>query len=113
MPCCSATGTCPLLVPLVGSCSSLRQASNFAADRGPSSNLKAVDIQVRPVHHWQATRVKAHVFLSMLVYYVEYHMRIALPRSCSPIISCSCGGDIANSREFAASGRLPAFCWFS
>jgi hypothetical protein len=70
MPCCSATGICPLLVPLVGSCSSLRQASNtmnFAADRGPSSNLKGVDMQVRPMHHWRATRVKVHVFLCMLV----------------------------------------------
>jgi transposase len=51
---------------------------NFAADRGPSSNLKGVDMQVRPMHHWRAARVTAHVFLCMLVYYVEYHMRIAL-----------------------------------
>ena len=40
--------------------------------------LKGVDIQVRPVHHWLATRVRAHVFLCMLAYYVEHHMRIAL-----------------------------------
>jgi hypothetical protein len=40
--------------------------------------LKGVDMQVRPVHHWLATRVKAHVFLCMLAYYVEHHMRVAL-----------------------------------
>lgn len=40
--------------------------------------LKGVDLQVRPVHHWLAERVKAHVFLCMLAYYVEHHMRAAL-----------------------------------
>ena len=35
-------------------------------------------MQVRPVHHWLSTRVKAHVFLCMLAYYVEHHMRVAL-----------------------------------
>ncbi len=37
--------------------------------------LKTVDLQVRPVHHWLADRVRAHVFLCMLAYYVEWHMR--------------------------------------
>ena len=40
--------------------------------------LKGVDMQVRPIHHWLSTRVKAHVFLCMLAYYIEHHMRIAL-----------------------------------
>ena len=40
--------------------------------------LKGVDMQVRPVHHWLGDRVKAHVFLCMLSYYVEFHMRRAL-----------------------------------
>jgi transposase len=40
--------------------------------------LKGVDMQVRPIHHWLAARVKAHVFLCMLAYYVEHHMRAAL-----------------------------------
>ena len=40
--------------------------------------LKGVDMQVRPVHHWLVHRVKAHVFLCMLAYYVEHHMRTAL-----------------------------------
>ena len=37
--------------------------------------LKSVDLQVRPIHHWLAPRVRAHVFLCMLAYYVEWHMR--------------------------------------
>src|SRR5262249_44304189 len=40
--------------------------------------LKGVDMQVRPIYHWLSTRVKAHVFLCMLAYYIEHHMRIAL-----------------------------------
>jgi transposase len=41
-------------------------------------SLKSVDLKVRPIHHHQAGRVKAHVFLCMLAYYVEWHMRRAL-----------------------------------
>jgi hypothetical protein len=40
--------------------------------------IKTVDLQVRPVHHWLAERVRAHVFLCMLAYYLEWHMRRAL-----------------------------------
>ena len=37
--------------------------------------LKTVDLKVRPIHHRLAERVKTHVFLCMLAYYVEWHMR--------------------------------------
>jgi Transposase DDE domain len=37
--------------------------------------IKTVDLQVRPVRHWLASRVRAHVFLCMLAYYLEWHMR--------------------------------------
>jgi transposase len=40
--------------------------------------MKGVDLQIRPIHHWLADRVRAHVFLCMLAYYVEFHMRRAL-----------------------------------
>jgi hypothetical protein len=38
-------------------------------------SLKTVDLHVRPIHHRLAERVRAHVFLCMLAYYVEWHMR--------------------------------------
>jgi len=41
-------------------------------------SLKSVDLKVRPVYHRLAGRVRAHVFLCMLAYYVEWHMRRAL-----------------------------------
>ena len=37
--------------------------------------IKTVDLHVRPIHHWLADRVRAHVFLCMLAYYLEWHMR--------------------------------------
>ncbi len=39
--------------------------------------IKTVSLQVRPVHHRTAQRVRAHIFLCMLAYYVEWHMREA------------------------------------
>lgn len=39
--------------------------------------LKTVDLQIRPIHHRLAGRVKAHAFLCLLAYYVEWHLRQA------------------------------------
>jgi len=41
-------------------------------------SIKTVDLHVRPVFHYNANRVRAHVFLCMLAYYVEWHMRARL-----------------------------------
>jgi transposase len=40
-------------------------------------SLKTLDLNVRPIHHRTADRVRAHIFLCMLAYYVEWHMREA------------------------------------
>jgi transposase len=40
--------------------------------------FKTVDLKVRPIHHRLEGRVRAHVFLCMLAYYLEWHMRRAL-----------------------------------
>jgi transposase len=41
-------------------------------------SMKTVDLNVRPVFHYSEQRVRAHVFLCMLAYYVEWHMRARL-----------------------------------
>lgn len=41
-------------------------------------SLKSVDLQIRPIHHRLPDRVRAHVLLCLLAYYVEWHMRRAL-----------------------------------
>jgi transposase len=38
-------------------------------------SLKGVDLKIRPIHHRLEDRVRAHVLLCMLAYYVEWHMR--------------------------------------
>jgi hypothetical protein len=40
-------------------------------------SLKTVDLKVRPIHHRTAHRVRAHILLCVLAYYVEWHMREA------------------------------------
>jgi transposase len=40
--------------------------------------IKTVDMNVRPVYHWLEDRVRAHVLLCMLAYYLEWHMRQSL-----------------------------------
>jgi len=40
--------------------------------------LKTTDLDIRPIFHWLSPRVRAHVFLCMLAYYLEWHMRKAL-----------------------------------
>jgi hypothetical protein len=44
--------------------------------------MKSIDLQVRPVHHRLADRVRAHVFISMLAYFVRWH----LERAWAPLI---------------------------
>jgi transposase len=38
-------------------------------------SLKTIDLKVRPIHHRTADRVRAHIFLCLLAYYVEWHLR--------------------------------------
>ena len=40
--------------------------------------MKGIDLLVRPIHHRTEDHVRAHIFLCMLAYYVEYHMRKSL-----------------------------------
>ena len=37
-------------------------------------SFKSIDLKVRPIHHYLADRVRSHIFLCMLAYYVEWHM---------------------------------------
>jgi transposase len=41
-------------------------------------SLKSIDLHVRPIRHWNDDRIRAHVFVCMLAYYVEWHMRAKL-----------------------------------
>src|SRR6202034_1861995 len=57
--------------------------------------IKTVDLELRPVFHWTAPRVRAHVLLCMLAYYLEWHMRQPL----APMLFDD------HDRAIAAAGR--------
>jgi hypothetical protein len=65
-------------------------------------SLKTVDLHVRPIHHRTADRVRAHVFLCLLAYYVEWHMRQTL----KPLLFDD--DDKAAGEAFRASVVAPA-----
>jgi hypothetical protein len=41
-------------------------------------SLKTLVLHIRPLYHWLEPRVRAHVLLCMLAYYLEWHMRVKL-----------------------------------
>jgi transposase len=64
--------------------------------------IKTVDLHVRPVYHRLADRVRAHVFLRMLAYYLEWHMRQRLApmlfddtdKAAAELITALCPDDV-------------------
>lgn len=56
----------------------VRCYKNLARVERAFRTLKSVDLQVRPIHHRAADRVRAHIFICLLAYYVEWHLRRAL-----------------------------------
>ena len=54
----------------------VRTYKSLAKVEGAFRILKS-ELRIRPIHHWKVQRVKAHLFLCMLAYYVEWHMRKA------------------------------------
>lgn len=70
-------------------------------------SLKTVDLEIRPIYHWAAPRVKAHVFLCMLAYHVEWHLRARL----APLIYDDTDFEAAaalRSSVVAKAGRSPS-----
>jgi transposase len=56
----------------------VRSYKNLAQVEHAFRCLKGIDLLVRPIRHRDEQRVRAHLFLCMLAYYVEWHMRAAL-----------------------------------
>lgn len=63
---------------ILDSADTVRSYKRLAQVERAFRSLKTVDLKVRPIFHRLAERVRAHVFLCMLAYYVEWHMRQAL-----------------------------------
>ena len=59
------------------SASCVRSYKSLAQVERAFRSIKTMDLKVRPIHHRLENRVRAHIFLCMLAYYVEWHMREA------------------------------------
>ncbi|MGH8937761.1 MAG: IS1634 family transposase, partial [Actinomycetes bacterium] len=55
---------------------------NLALVEADFRSLKAIDLDLRPIHHWAEQRVRAHVFICMLASYVIWHLRRAWAPLC-------------------------------
>jgi transposase len=62
----------------LGDAETVRNYKSLARVERAFRCIKTVDLHVRPVYHWLEDRVRAHVFLCMLAYYLEWHMRQCL-----------------------------------
>jgi Transposase DDE domain len=64
-----------LPVEVVDAVGTVRAYKSLAQVERAFRCIKTVDLELRPVFHWTAPRVRAHVLLCMLAYYLEWHMR--------------------------------------
>lgn len=78
----------------------VRAYKDLSAVERAFRSLKTVDLNVRPIYHRLSDRVRAHVLLCMLAYYLEWHMR----RSLAPILFDE------EEREVAESLRDSVVC---
>lgn len=84
----------------------VRSYKRLAAIERAFRCLKTVDLKIRPINHRLAERVRAHVLLCMLAYYVEWHMRRAL----APILfddDDKAGAEALRSSVVAPAQRSP------
>src|ERR1700739_1333424 len=88
-------------------------ASTSCAPAGPPPlsttppQCAATNLQIRPVYHWLANRMRAHVFVCMLAYYLEWHMR----RRLAPMLyddTDKDAGEAQRSSIVAKAERSPA-----
>jgi transposase len=56
----------------------VRSYKNLSRAERAFRTLKSIDLKIRPLFHWTSNRIKSHVLLCMLAYYVEWHMKQAL-----------------------------------
>jgi hypothetical protein len=62
----------------LGDADTVRSYKSLSLVERAFRRIKTVDLNVRPVYHWLEGRVRVHVFLCLLAYYLEWHMRQCL-----------------------------------
>jgi Transposase DDE domain len=91
----------------LGEATTVRSYKSLALVERAFRCLKSGDLQLRPVRHWLPERVRAHVFLCMLGYYLEWHLRQRL----APMLFHDTDRDAAEAQRngpVAKAERSPA-----
>ena len=68
----------PVPADAINAADTVRAYKSLARVERAFRSIKSVDVEIRPLYHWASPRVRAHVFLCMLAFHVEWHMRQAL-----------------------------------
>ena len=79
----------------------MRNYKSLAQVERAFRSLKTLDLKVRPIHHRKPDRVRAHIFLCMLAYYVEWHMREAWRE----LLFCDEDQEAKNTRDAVAPAQ--------
>lgn len=85
----------------------VRAYKNLSKVERAFRRIKTVDLHIRPIHHRTSDRVRAHVLLCMLAYYVEWHMRQRL----APVLfddADPAAGRVRQASPVAPAQRSPA-----
>jgi transposase len=64
-----------LKAPSLDDSAAVRAYKSLAQVERAIRSIKTVDLHIRPIFHWTPPRVRAHVFLCLLAYHVEWHLR--------------------------------------
>jgi hypothetical protein len=91
----------------LGDAGTVRAYKSLAQVERAFRTLKGVDLRIRPLFHWLAPRVRAHVFLCLLAYHVEWHMR----RKLAPMLyddDDRAGGEALRESIVGPAQRSPA-----
>lgn len=77
-------------------------------------SIKSIDLDLRPIHHYTETRVRAHVFICMLAAYLVWHLRQAgMPTGRCPPTPLSwlrCGCWPGHTKTRSGTARPPTAC---
>jgi len=94
-------------VKTLGATETVRVYKGLSVVEWAFRSMKTMDLKIRPIHHHLTTRVRSHVFLCMLAYYVEWHMRQTL----APVLFDDHERDVAEKARtsiVAPAQRSPA-----
>ena len=96
----------------LGPADAVRSYTSLPAVERAFRSFKTVDLKVRPVYHYLEDRVRAHVLVCMLAYYVEWHMQRRLApllfKDADPDAAQAARASLVQPAQISPEGRAKA-----